>query len=143
MVLRLLIAACDSRNAHEVDRGTPSVQGTTPEATHANPPESDNTPSNERDRTGSTTPVDQGNNAADLQTRQQIRKALLVDDALSMGGKNVKVMTNAAVVTLRRPVKSEDERRDIETKALQLAGNNRVDSELEIESGKQSEEENI
>jgi hypothetical protein len=38
--------------------------------------------------------VEQGNGAADLETTQRIRKALMADDSLSSDAKNAKVITN-------------------------------------------------
>ena len=95
-------------------------------------PAADNTKVNERDRNKSITPLDQGNNQADLDTTQNIRKALMADNSLSMDARNVKVITNAGVVTLRGPVKNSAERLAIETIARNYAGANRVDNQLEI-----------
>jgi len=129
MLLLVLFTACDRKSANETDRGTTSVQGT-----NANPPAANNTRVNDRDKAGSTTPIDQGNSPADLETTQQIRKALMSDSSLSTDAKNVKVITSGGVVTLRGPVKSDEERRTIETKARQFAGKNQVDDELDVES---------
>jgi len=46
---------------------------------------------------------------------------------------NVKIMTSNGVVTLRGPVKSEDEKKSIEAKAKQVAGVTRVENLLEVE----------
>ena len=64
----------------------------------------DNTRTNARDRATSITPLDQGNDPADLDTTQAIRKALMADSELSTNAKNVKIITNQGVVTLRGPV---------------------------------------
>ena len=45
---------------------------------------------------------------------------------------NVKIITNAGIVTLRGPVKTEQEKSAIEAKAKQVAGVTRVDNQLEI-----------
>jgi len=129
MLPLVLFTACDNKNADETHRGTTSGQGT-----NANSPAVDDTRINDRDKAGATTPIDQGNNPADLDTTQQIRKALMSDDSLSTDAKNVKVITNGGVVTLRGPVKNEQERRTIEAKARQLAGKNQVDDRLDVES---------
>lgn len=97
-------------------------------------PAADNTKVNERDRGKSITPLDQGNNQADLDTTQNIRKALMADGSLSMDARNVKVITNAGVITLRGPVKNNAERLAIETIARNYAGANRVDNQLEVTS---------
>ena len=77
-------------------------------------------------------PVDQAENGPDLQISQDIRKAIVADDSLSLDAHNVKVITAAGVVTLRGPVKSEQEKTAIEAKAKQVAGVTRVDSFLEV-----------
>ena len=95
-------------------------------------PAADNTKLNERDRGKSITPVDQGNNQADIDTTANIRKALMASDGLSMDAKNVKVITNQGVITLRGPVKNTAERAPVEEIAKNYAGANRVDSQLEV-----------
>jgi len=78
LMLCLLLAASCKDNATDT---TSTTAATAP---------ADNTKINARDRNPTVTPVDQGNNAADLQTTQQIRKALMADDTLSSDAKNVK-----------------------------------------------------
>lgn len=93
----------------------------------------DNTGRNVRDRGGDTvTPGDQSNNKMDLNLTQQIRKAIVADKSLSTNAKNVKIITNNGVVTLRGPVNNPQEKATIEAKAQNIAGANNVDSQLEI-----------
>jgi hyperosmotically inducible protein len=93
----------------------------------------DNTGRNVRDSEGSTlTPMDQSENEADVTLTQQIRKAVMEDDTLSMTAKNIKIITVNGVVTLRGPVDNEQERNRIVAKAEQLAGAKKVDSQLEV-----------
>ena len=93
----------------------------------------DNTKRNEVDRNANTvTPLDQGNNAADLEATQNIRKALMGDDSLSSNAKNAKVVTNAGVITLRGAVNSAAEKAALEGYAKKNAGANRVDNQLTI-----------
>jgi hyperosmotically inducible periplasmic protein len=94
----------------------------------------DNTAQNARDQNGAPTPMDQSNAPADLETTQRIRQALVFDDSLSSDAKNVKVITAGGTVTLRGPVPSEAERVAVEGKALQLAGQNRLKNELDVEA---------
>jgi hyperosmotically inducible protein len=97
--------------------------------------EPDNTGRNVRDRGGETkTPGDQSESEADRTITQNIRKALTADDSLSANAKNVKIITNEGVVTLRGPVNSEKEKAAIETKAKQVAGVKNVDNQLEVAS---------
>ena len=93
----------------------------------------DNTKVNERDtNSAALTPGDQGNNQTDLKITQQIRQAVMADGALSFTAKNVKIITQNGKVTLRGPVKSEDERSRIEAAARKVAGTAQVDNQLEV-----------
>jgi osmotically-inducible protein OsmY len=94
----------------------------------------DNTKTNARDHAAAVTPLDQGNGQADLDTTQAIRKAVMSDDGLSTYAKNVKIVTNAGVITLRGPVKTDAERKSIEAKALAAAGTNRVDDQIDVQN---------
>ena len=97
--------------------------------------EPDNTGRNVRDRNDATkTPMDQSENEADRTITQNIRQALTADDSLSTNAKNVKIITNDGTVTLRGPVKNEQEKTAIEAKAKQVAGVKSVDNQLEIAS---------
>lgn len=100
--------------------------------THA----ADNTANNARDRDAQLpTPVDQRENPGDLKLAQEVRQALMEDDSLSFNAKNVKVIVQAGVVTLRGVVDSQDEKTRIATKTQALAGVNRVEDLLEVKSG--------
>jgi len=108
-----------------------------PENTTPAPAAADNTARNERDSTGATTtPVDQGQNETDLGITAKIRQAVVDDKALSVNAQNIKIITNTGMVTLRGPVKSEQEKMAIEAKAKQVAGVTHVDNQIEIEPAK-------
>jgi osmotically-inducible protein OsmY len=93
----------------------------------------DNTGRNVRDRSGATlTPGDQSESEADRTLTQRIRHAVVADEALSTTAKNVKIITINGMVTLRGPVKNSQEKGTIEAKARQIAGADKVDSQLEI-----------
>jgi len=96
-------------------------------------PAADNTAVNQRDRQQQTlTPIDQSNKPADLEMTRDIRRALVRDDQLSTVARNVKIITIDGAVTLRGPVKTEQEKADIAAKAAQLAGDSNVHDELEV-----------
>ncbi len=96
--------------------------------------DADNTKRNARDADGTTlTPLDQSENEADRTITQQIRKAVVGEDAISMNAKNVKIITQDGVVTLRGPVKSAEEKATIASVAQKTGGVKRVDNQLEIE----------
>jgi len=93
----------------------------------------DNSGTNVRDRNDQTkTAGDQSENEADRTISQNIRQALTADDSLSTNGKNAKVITIDGKVTLRGPVKSDQEKAAIAAKAQQVAGVKNVDNQLEI-----------
>jgi osmotically-inducible protein OsmY len=77
--------------------------------------------------------LDQGNNSPDLRITQNIRKALVADDALSMDAKNVKVITVDQVVTLRGEVETAKERETVVSLATSTPGVKRVEDQLEID----------
>lgn len=95
----------------------------------------DNTKRNERDRNvNALTPGDQEENEADRTLTQRVRQEVVKQDALSMTAKNVKIITRNGVVTLRGPVRSEEERSQIARIAQSVGGVGRVDNQLEIAS---------
>lgn len=105
---------------------------------HANAPGNaeapDNTGVNERDRnTAAMTPMDQGSGSRDMRITKQIRESVVADGSLSFTAKNIKIITNNGRVTLRGPVSNAQERATIEVKALRIAGDGRVDNQLEVQ----------
>jgi osmotically-inducible protein OsmY len=106
--------------------GDPSTKG---EAKESAP---DNTGRNVRDRGNTVTSGDQSESKADLATTQKIRQAVVADDSLSTNAHNVKIITANGAVTLRGPVKSDDERKKIAAMAEQVAGAGRVQNYLEV-----------
>jgi hyperosmotically inducible periplasmic protein len=63
---------------------------------------------------------------------QQIRKAIMADKTLSTYGKNVKVIAQHGKVTLKGPVHTAEERKNIEEKAVQIAGAGNVMNQLAV-----------
>ena len=97
-------------------------------------PDADDSGRNVRDRDDRTlTPEDQGGSAADRAITQQIRKAVVADDGLSMNAKNVKIITVDGVVTLRGPVKFAAEKTRIASVAAEADGVKRVDNQIDVE----------
>jgi osmotically-inducible protein OsmY len=98
--------------------------------------ESDNTARNVRDRdNNAVTPLDQGNSQADIDTTAQIRKGIIASRGMSMNAKNVKIITMNGHVTLRGPVNTEDEKRQIGDIANRIAQSGNVDNQLEVTQG--------
>jgi hyperosmotically inducible periplasmic protein len=78
----------------------------------------------------------QKNDKNDLAITRDIRRALVADKTLSTYAHNVKVITANGEVTLKGPVRSEDERKAVEAKAIDVAGHGRVANELTIAPAK-------
>ena len=96
-------------------------------------PDSDNTKMNQRDRNPNEPTADQQqNNRSDRDLTQQIRQAIVADKTFSTYAHNVKVITQNGQVTLKGPVRSDDEKRAVETKAAAIAGDGKVTSELTV-----------
>jgi len=99
------------------------------------PPVADNTKTNERDRAANEPTADQQKeNRSDRDITQQIRQSIMKDKSLSTDAHNVKIITSNGRVTLKGPVRSEDEKKAIEAKAAEVAGESKVTSELNITS---------
>jgi osmotically-inducible protein OsmY len=96
-------------------------------------PKADNTKVNKQDRTpGAVTADQQKNNLTDRQLTQQIRKAVVADKTLSTYAHNVKIVAQNGAVTLKGPVRSEDEKKTIVAKAGEIAGAGKITDELSI-----------
>lgn len=93
----------------------------------------DNTGINKRDTSPKEITADQQSQTKeDREITQKILQAVVSDKSLSTYAHNVKIITVDGMVTLKGPVRSEDEKRTIEEKAGQIAGKDKVKSEIEI-----------
>lgn len=93
----------------------------------------DNTKVNARDRAkGEPTADQQKENAGDRDLTQKIRRALMRDKSLSTYAHNVKVIAQGGQVTLKGPVRSDDEKKNVEAKAVAVAGAGRVTNEISV-----------
>ena len=75
-------------------------------------------------------------NPADRAITQKIRKAIHEDTSLSTYAHNIKIITQNGKVTLRGPVRSEDEKTNLEAKAVSVAGQDNVTDQLEVAPSK-------
>jgi hyperosmotically inducible protein len=102
----------------------PNAQQTAPDNTRANknqaPPTADQ----------------QKQNTSDIGITRQIRKAIHDDKTLSTYASNVKIITQDGKVTLRGPVRSEEEKSNLEAKAATVAGQENVTDELKVAPSK-------
>jgi hyperosmotically inducible protein len=96
-------------------------------------PAPDNTTNNQGDASKNATTADQQKmNPADRNTTRQIRKSLMQDKSLSTYAHNIKIITRDGKVTLKGPVRSEDDKASIEAKAVAVAGADNVTNRLEV-----------
>jgi hyperosmotically inducible periplasmic protein len=99
----------------------------------SNAPQPDNTRVNERDRNSNEPTADQQkSNRSDVDITQQIRRAIMADKSLSTYGHNVKVITQNGMVTLKGPVRSDEEKKAIAAEAASVAGGDKVTNEMEV-----------
>lgn len=127
MILVCFVPACSSETTKDSET-TPPASSAAPAPTDA-----DNTARNAEINTATETPTAQGENPADREITASIRKSVVDDNSLSVNAHNVKIITDAGIVTLRGPVKSDQEKQTIEAKAKQVAGVTRVNNLLEVE----------
>jgi hyperosmotically inducible protein len=99
----------------------------------------DNTKVNTRDRAdGAVTADQQKENVADRDLTQKIRRSLMRDKALSTYAHNVKIVSQGGQVTLKGPVRSTKEKREVEAKAVEVAGAGHVVNEISVAPEKRS-----
>jgi hyperosmotically inducible periplasmic protein len=71
-------------------------------------------------------------NAADRALTKKIRKTIHEDTTLSTYAHNIKIISQDGKVTLRGPVRSDEEKTNIEAKAVAAAGQGNVTNELQV-----------
>jgi hyperosmotically inducible periplasmic protein len=107
--------------------------GTAAIAQDATPVAPDNSAVNARDQhAGAITAGQQSNATSDVELTRKIRRAVVADHSLSMMAHNVKIVSDNGNVTLRGPVKTEEEKTAIASKAEAIAGPDKVDNQLEV-----------
>ena len=83
----------------------------------------DNTKMNKGDQNKSAVTADkQKMNASDRALTQKIRKSVMADKSLSMYAHNIKIISQNGMVTLKGPVRSDDEKKMIVAKAVEVTG---------------------
>ncbi len=125
--------ANDSNDSSASSEGstTQTTTVTKSEETHAQKP--DNSGLNERDRSDQAiTAGDQKNRKSDVEITRGIRRSIAKDDQLSTYAHNVKIITKNGQVTLKGPVRSEQEKMMIEQKAQSVAGAGNVQDQMQI-----------
>lgn len=93
----------------------------------------DNTKVNTRDRAPQAVTADQQKETpADREISRKIRRALVTDKSLSTYAHNVKVITQDGMVTLKGPVRSEEEKDAVAAKASTIVKKNQITNQLTI-----------
>ena len=95
----------------------------------------DNTTVNQRDKSPETLkPTDQPNNSVDIKLAAAVRGAIVEDKSLSTMAHNVKLVAADGVVTLRGPVRSDDEKAKIGKSVARVSGVSQVDNQLDVKT---------
>lgn len=93
----------------------------------------DNSAVNQRDRDKAMPTADQQKETpADRDTAKKIRQSIMQDKSLSTYAHNIKIIAQNGTITLRGPVRSDEEKQLIEKKAAEVAGDANVKSEIEV-----------
>lgn len=86
-----------------------------------------------KNKAHSHTADQQSEATSDRQLTKKIRQSLIADKSLSTYGHNVKIITKDGMVTLKGPVRSEDEKSAIAAKAAEVAGSSdKVTNQLTV-----------
>jgi hyperosmotically inducible periplasmic protein len=98
-----------------------------------NTPAGDNSKVNQRDQSQSEPTADQQkNNKSDLDITKAIRQSLVKDKSLSTYAHNVKVIAQNGKVTLKGPVRSDEEKSTVVGKAAQVVGHANITDEMTV-----------
>ena len=111
-----------------------TAPGTTADTTPLPGTQPDNTAINQRDADlrKAKTPINQDENQADIDVTAKIRQRVVAEKDFSINAQNVKIVTADGMVTLRGPVNSKTEFDAIAKIAREVAGEGKVDNQLEI-----------
>ena len=78
----------------------------------------------------------QKNNKLDIKISADIRKAIVGDKTLSTYAHNIKIVTRGGMVTLKGPVRTDEEKSSVEAKAKEVAGADKVTSQVTVAPAK-------
>jgi hyperosmotically inducible periplasmic protein len=96
-------------------------------------PAPDNSKTNQGDASKAAMTARQQNmNPEDRNITKQIRSSIYQDKSLSTYAHNIKIITQDGKVTLKGPVRSEDEKAGIEAKAAAVVGADNVTNHLKV-----------
>ena len=93
----------------------------------------DNTKVNRRDRNAGEATADQQKvNATDQDLTKRIRQSIMSDKSLSTYAHNIKIISQNGTVTLKGPVKSDDEKKAVMAKTVAVAGTEKVTDQISV-----------
>jgi osmotically-inducible protein OsmY len=115
--------------------GTPIAYAQTPDTGKTATPDADNTRMNKADRKNAQPTVQNQSGAkADRELAAAVRKAIVRDKSLSTNAHKVKVIAKDGTVTLRGPVRSDDEKTKVSELTRQVEGVSNVDDQLLVKN---------
>lgn len=93
----------------------------------------DNTKVNQRDRSKAEPTADNAKEGKpDRELMRKVRHSVVSDKSLSTYAHNVKIIAQNGKVTLKGPVRSDEEKQTVEAKAVEVAGTGNVVNELTV-----------
>jgi len=99
----------------------------------AQEPAPDNSKTNQRDRDKAAATADkQKMSSEDRELTRKIRAAITGDKSLSTYAHNIKILAQDGKVTLKGPVRSDEEKTAILSKAMGLAGEGNVTDQIDV-----------
>ncbi len=99
--------------------------------------DADNTKTNKQSQNQTKSADTAKNTKSDLQLMKEIRRAVVKDKSLSVNAHNCKIVAKGGKVTLKGPVNSDEEKKNIEQKATEIAGAGNITNELTVAGSKQ------
>lgn len=108
---------------------TPSVSAASRHMLQSSSQQPDNSAQNKQH---ATTADNQPNAQADRMTTANVRKAIIADKDLSLYAHNVKIITMSGTVTLKGPVKSDEEKQKVAADAASVVSQDKVVNHLTV-----------
>lgn len=136
VVIVAVLAGCTSPESDTRDDRTSGVaqeydqRGATAREDDRRPMEAQRDQNRQEAERDEPTAQDQPNTGADLRITQEVRQRVVENDELSFGAKNVTIVSEDGVVTLRGEVESQQERTLIAELAQSVDGVHRINDQL-------------
>lgn len=107
-----------------------------PLATHAqdqsSPPSSTAPDNSARNKAHANTADNQQENTSDREITRKIRRSITSEKSLSTYAHNIKIITQDGQVTLKGPVRDDNEKQTIASKAAEVVGTEKVNNQLTV-----------